>query len=267
LKTGALASFGIGYNFNERIGIEGVLNYTDTGLDSSNSDVNVYGVRMDALYHFRPGSNFVPYLAAGVGALILDSRDADQDGSFNYGVGVKYFITDTVALRGDVRHLLDWNLRDGGKIPEFYNNLIASAGLTFQFGGHQAPLPSRPEPMAKEDPPVGRSVIVAEPIRLARPIESQMPAAPAPVIVTDSDGDNVPDHLDQCPNTPWGPVDLRGCPNDSDGDGVPDYLDECPDTSPGGEVDVRGCPEDRSFRIGIEFMTASAEIDPVTMKR
>lgn len=61
----------------------------------------------------------------------------------------------------------------------------------------------------------------------------------------DSDGDGVPDHLDECPNTPKGvAVDERGCPLDTDGDGVPDYMDECPGTLKGVAVDVRGCPLD-----------------------
>ena len=43
----------------------------------------------------------------------------------------------------------------------------------------------------------------------------------------DYDGDNVIDLIDICPNTPQDvEVDSVGCPIDSDGDGVPDYLDE-----------------------------------------
>jgi OOP family OmpA-OmpF porin len=61
----------------------------------------------------------------------------------------------------------------------------------------------------------------------------------------DSDGDGVPDYLDKCPGTPAGiAVDANGCPIDSDGDGVPDYLDKCPDTPAGVKVDANGCPID-----------------------
>jgi outer membrane protein OmpA-like peptidoglycan-associated protein len=63
----------------------------------------------------------------------------------------------------------------------------------------------------------------------------------------DSDGDGVPDYLDQCPNTPKaaiGFVDAHGCPLDTDKDGVPDYLDKCPDTPQGVAVDSVGCPVD-----------------------
>ena len=61
----------------------------------------------------------------------------------------------------------------------------------------------------------------------------------------DSDGDGVPDKLDQCPGTPAGArVDAKGCPLDSDGDGVYDGLDQCPDTPKGCTVDAKGCPSD-----------------------
>lgn len=61
----------------------------------------------------------------------------------------------------------------------------------------------------------------------------------------DSDGDGIPDYMDQCPNTPGGvKVNDKGCPLDSDGDGVPNYLDQCPNTPEGVKVDTKGCPAD-----------------------
>lgn len=58
----------------------------------------------------------------------------------------------------------------------------------------------------------------------------------------DSDGDGVPDRLDECPDTPPGvEVDEKGCPLDRDGDGVPDYKDDCPDEP--GEARFNGCPD------------------------
>ncbi|MBW2637994.1 MAG: OmpA family protein [Deltaproteobacteria bacterium] len=64
-------------------------------------------------------------------------------------------------------------------------------------------------------------------------------------VVSDMDGDGVPDNIDKCPNTPQGVVvDANGCPKDSDGDGVLDYMDVCPNTPQGATVDKKGCPLD-----------------------
>ena len=73
----------------------------------------------------------------------------------------------------------------------------------------------------------------------------------------DGDGDGVADHLDRCPNTPWGSkVDSIGCPKgpvaarltrkkadrpDADKDGVLDPLDKCPQTPRTAAVDGKGC--------------------------
>ncbi len=95
-------------------------------------------------------------------------------------------------------------------------------------------------------------------------------AAPAEPGVVDSDGDGVPDHLDQCPNTPRGvAVDAVGCPLDSDGDGVPDYRDDCPNTPRGLQVDERGCPftltEEVSMTLRVNFAVNSAQVSDAFM--
>jgi OOP family OmpA-OmpF porin len=62
----------------------------------------------------------------------------------------------------------------------------------------------------------------------------------------DNDGDGIPDSKDQCPNQPEdfdGYKDDDGCPDpDNDNDGIPDVDDYCPSTPgiPGG--DKPGCP-------------------------
>jgi OOP family OmpA-OmpF porin len=211
LDTSSFWGVGLGYNLTENWAVEAVYSKTDADAeDLSTTDTKVETYHLDALYHFWPNKRFVPYIAAGLGAINSSPEGAsDRDHLLlNYGAGFKYFILDDlIALRADVRHLVDF--------PEPDNNLQYSAGLTFQLGKSTP----APEPVVITETPV-----------------------PAPV---DRDGDGVVDAMDQCPNTPSGiKVDAHGCPLDSDNDGVYDDLDKCPGTTSGVAVDSNGCPLD-----------------------
>lgn len=60
-------------------------------------------------------------------------------------------------------------------------------------------------------------------------------------VLKDTDGDGVPDELDQC-QFEAGTKETKGC-LDSDGDGIIDRLDLCPDDF--GEARERGCPVEK----------------------
>ncbi|SPD72785.1 conserved exported hypothetical protein [uncultured Desulfobacterium sp.] len=181
---------GIGYNFDENLGIEAVYNYLETdarsvgsylGVNAGDVDGNLY--RVDLLYHFMPEGEFVPFLAAGVGGISLTPQRNGTENDFivNYGAGLKYFLTDSIALRGDVRHMIPFEDNDSS------NNLYYTAGLTFYFGGSKAAEPQ------------------------AAPVE---PPKPVKVVEKpkDSDGDGVFDNEDKCPGTPKGAtVNEFGC--------------------------------------------------------
>ena len=67
-------------------------------------------------------------------------------------------------------------------------------------------------------------------------------------MLNDSDGDGVPDYLDQEPNTPVGArVDSHGVTMDSDGDGIPDHLDKCPFLP--GPASLEGCPSEKVVEV------------------
>lgn len=204
-----------GYNFTRNLGLEGYLHYVKSEFkDAAGSpDMKVFGYGIEGLYHFMPESRLVPFLAAGVGNTHYDPEGAGNNNklTLNYGAGLKYFVTENIALRADVRHVNPLN--------KHYNDLLYSLGVTFAFGGEK----KQAAPMATR---------AAE------------PAAAAPVeVVRDADGDGVVDSLDKCPGTPAGvAVDKDGCPLDSDKDGVYDYLDKCPGTPAGVTVDKDGCP-------------------------
>ncbi len=252
-------SYGLafGYNLTKNWAIELDLRYTPTETDfeiGENKDVEVWTGSMNALYHFNPDGPFVPYLAAGFGGMVfevdegLPGQDDDEDFMLNAGAGFKLFFSEDLALRVDARYVADFHSdRNFDQEPgsdDVDHNLIAAAGLTWQFGG----------------PP---------------------PAAPAP---TDSDQDGIPDLRDKCPDTALGvAVDAVGCPpappkpapvvekpkpapvpvpvdGDDDGDGVPNSRDKCPGTEKGVIVDEFGCPV--KFTLYVEFDFDKSEIRP-----
>lgn len=193
-RTDDSVSYGLagGYNLTKNWAIEFDLRYTPTETDFDTAgmddfDVRVWTGSMNALYHFNPDGPFVPYLVAGFGGMLFDGGDSgvgddddgddDSDFMLNAGAGFKYFFAEDLALRVDARYVADlhsdrqYDQLPGSDDPD--HNLIATAGLYWQFGGP--------------------------------------PPAPAPPV--DSDMDGVPDSRDKCPGTPLGTaVDAVGCP-------------------------------------------------------
>jgi len=234
LGNGFTFGLGAGYNFTRNLGAEFFFNYIDSESDTTGADVNGYLYRLDGLYHFMPDNRLVPYIAAGLGGITLDPDNGGNDTSFivNYGGGVKYFLTDSITLRGDLRHVIS--------VDDTDNNLIYTVAVDFLFGGKKKAVPAVVTPVA----------IVA-------------PPPPEP----DSDGDGVVDSKDKCPGTPKGvTVNSSGCPLESDGDGVYDYLDKCPGTPRDLKVDANGCPialkKTATIDLDIQFDSNKANIKP-----
>ncbi|MFH2043670.1 MAG: OmpA family protein [Pseudomonadota bacterium] len=149
LDDGITSGLNLGYDLTKNWGIEGSLNYIDSGRENIGGDVEGFLYKFDALYNITNFGKLVPYLAAGVGGITLnpDRGGAENDFLFNYGAGLKYFITDNVALRGDVRHILPYGSL--GK-DDSVNNLLCTVGVSFLFGGEK----ETPKVEAKETPKV-----------------------------------------------------------------------------------------------------------------
>ena len=99
----------------------------------------------------------------------------------------------------------------------------------------------------------------------------------------DTDGDRIPDSIDQCPNSnPDETIDSNGCgPSqlDADGDGVYNALDQCPGTPSGTNVNPQGCAvsapdvdgdgvpdsqdQDNETREGVEVDENGVMINPI----
>ena len=144
-----------GYDFTKNWGVEATVNWIPTrynynitrqaGGPMGPDDVhtNVYNYRIEGIYNFELTSipKLVPFLALGIGGQTIDYRgntyDMEKDRTRfapDWGGGLKYFLTDDLAVRADVRHVI--------AIGSVYNDLEATLGMAFYFGGKkEAPVP------------------------------------------------------------------------------------------------------------------------------
>ena len=185
----AYGNAGLAIGFNQT---DSIFDQIELGFLRSIEDVNYQNAFRDTGIT-RIFTNFVKdydltssislYTLIGAGVEIFDDEFAgNEDGLFgNYGVGIKMAIYDDIAMKVDLRHLIETDHGD--------NTLLYNVGLSIPFG----------------------KVAKAAPVVVAPVVEKP---APAPVVETpkDSDGDGVIDSLDQCPDTISGAkVDSVGC--------------------------------------------------------
>lgn len=167
LDTNLLYGMRAGYNFTKNFGVEALFDYVNTSPTKRLLDVDMYRYGGELLYHFFPDNTLVPYVAAGYSALHFDAKTMDNRvrGAFDYGVGAKYFLNDSIALRGDVRHII-YRLDDRTN-----NNVEYTVGVYIPFGGvtpaaKPVEPPPAPAPKAVEPPPAPAPVPPAAPTAL-----------------------------------------------------------------------------------------------------
>ena len=144
-----------------------------------NQDTSITRVFGNLVKDYGLTTDLSLYALAGLGVEFFDNEltKHQKDGLFgNYGVGLKYQLTDAMALKFDLRHLISAQNGD--------STLLYNFGLAIPFG----------EKAAK-----------VAPVAVAAPVAAK--AAPK-----DSDADGVIDELDKCPDTMRGSkVDTVGC--------------------------------------------------------
>jgi outer membrane protein OmpA-like peptidoglycan-associated protein len=84
--------------------------------------------------------------------------------------------------------------------------------------------------------------------------------------LADRDGDKIPDAVDACPDAAGQPnanPKLNGCPGDRDGDGIYDDKDACPDEKgpPDPDPAKNGCPKDVRVTEGQIVILQQVEFD------
>jgi OmpA-OmpF porin, OOP family len=227
LRTSDIYGLRLGYNFTKNIGVEGFFSYTRTEIEDESEwkpwlDFYSYGI--EGLYHFMPDSRFVPFIAIGIGGIYYSEGKTYQYNPYygqeaygnrfesnrfavDYGFGVKYFLTDNIALRFDVRHILPLNGKWSD--PDYiHNDFMATLGINLTFGGEK----KKAVEVKVEEPVAAAPAAPVVPAVQADPPVQVVPVVPVEKIV-DSDKDGVPDNLDKCPDTPFGvAVDENGCP-------------------------------------------------------
>ena len=167
----------IGYDFTKYIGVEGLFEYVRTNYRPTDTAMDFYGYRAEGLFYLLPDSKLVPYLAFGIGGVTFNYPDKHRHLSLGYGAGLKYFLTDWLALRADLRYVVTEN--------PFYNNLEYAVGLTFYFGGTKTTAVSTRQAEAEtvvttEPPPATPAPLVKEPEPAPVPPVKEPEPAPAP---------------------------------------------------------------------------------------
>jgi outer membrane protein OmpA-like peptidoglycan-associated protein len=130
--------------------VEASGDYISTDYDlpvSGSRSTDVGNYRFDGIFNLLPDRRLVPFVFAGFGGQSINypknisNRTA---AAVDYGAGLKFFFTDRLALRADVRQIYVFD--DSKKDFEY------TLGLTFYFGGPKPAPVSRYEPAAQPTP-------------------------------------------------------------------------------------------------------------------
>ena len=216
----------MGYRFNRDWSVQG-------WWERNNSNTNMFGdadiniAHGSLRKHFAGNSAFEPYVGIGAGEFRTEPN-SDSSNDFKETIGTLETGFQTML---HPHFLLDVGARPYYSFRTERWDAEVYAGLNFIIGGSSE----------KEEP------------------------APVENVVSDSDGDGVPDERDQCANTPAGAqVDATGCELDDDNDSIVNSMDECPNTPAGALVDDKGCQKyldkDVKETLYVEFGHDKAEV-------
>jgi OOP family OmpA-OmpF porin len=145
LATAPVKGISLGYNFTKYFGMEASGEYISTEYDlyvPDSRSTRVVNYRLDGVFNLLPDGRLVPFIFAGFGGQIVDypATVSDRNAfSVDCGAGLKFFFTDWLALRADVRriYVFDNSMKD----------LEFTMGVSFSFGGAGKTNGSRDESM------------------------------------------------------------------------------------------------------------------------
>jgi OmpA-OmpF porin, OOP family len=250
--------FGARYMINEYLGFKGNLgtgNFREVKGESPEFTTNYQTITLQAVGNLGKILNFesfseklglLGHLGGGAGRIDYKktARFAGK-AEFNYiitsGITTLISLSDRLVLTGDISifvngrqtYTLDGNIYNAVNQPDPPFNQFVHAtgtwwtgtlGLNFYLGKAEK-----------------HADWYFAPEKYATKTELHEAITEIKDMLKDSDGDGIPDYLDQESNTPSGArVNSLGITMDSDGDGTPDHLDNCPFQP--GPSSLNGCP-------------------------
>ncbi|HXX56852.1 MAG TPA: outer membrane beta-barrel protein, partial [Thermodesulfovibrionales bacterium] len=197
LKNGPVLGGRVGYNFTENLALEfvgevvGSQVYSKTERNpivaplslfkhkngepppfvSPDDHVSLQQYHLDLLWNFMPRERFNPFIAVGAGIADFNASHTGNTNKFvaPVGVGAKYWMTDRVAFRVDLKD----NIMIGGK-PLY--PVEATAGIVFAFG-KAIPKPTPPPP--PPPPPTPAPTPAPTPMPTPKPTPTPAPTPKA----------------------------------------------------------------------------------------
>ncbi|MDD2320435.1 MAG: outer membrane beta-barrel protein [Geobacteraceae bacterium] len=171
-KFGPGISAKLGYDFTKHFGLEGSFDYVLSKSSLHESYwTSRYAFRLDAVYNILPDSRFVPYVSGGAGFVYIDDMPSIKDNFrtdllLSVGGGARFFLTDSFALRADLRPVITFG-------EGTFVNAEAMLGVTYYFGATKqkaAPVAvTEPRVITQEEEAV--AVAVPVPVPLPAPVE------------------------------------------------------------------------------------------------
>jgi OOP family OmpA-OmpF porin len=157
LETRPVFGLRLGYDITKNWGAEAIFDYVPGHLTRGSRDsVKVFNYRLEGVYNFMPDNKLVPYLALGGGGTSVHFPFGTQtDYAAAAGIGLKYFLSEDVAIRADYHQI--FALHD---LPhdKYWMNYEYTVGLHILFGGNKpaatvvAAPPPPPAPIVEEEP-------------------------------------------------------------------------------------------------------------------
>jgi outer membrane protein OmpA-like peptidoglycan-associated protein len=247
---------------HKMVGLEIEGSVASANLKDSGEGVRIFGLGGQVMLQV-PG-RVTPFI--GLGASFRGSDSAtfgdDGDGMIHAGAGLRFWLSQSVALRLEGRFLRGPSYPHDGDLvtgpdPKISMNASYgefSVGLSFNGqGGKQVVMVAAEKPVDKDPDKDG-----------VMGMEDECPMEPGPGTdngcpTKDTDGDGIVDATDKC-KTEAETVnkfqDEDGCPDvipDTDSDGIDDTKDKCKDSAEDKDSfeDEDGCPDDDNDGDGV----------------